>query len=274
MIPSSRVGVCTWIFGAVPLPKMAAELARMGFGGVELRADYEKDSPEEINEIFGDWGLRIFSLTPMDVDLSHPDESIRRAAIVDYERMLDFAAALEDDPVVCIHGLVGRIRAIDSDEAEYAHLVESVAAVAEMATARRLRLVFEVLNRYETHQVHNAAQAAQLLADVGALNLGILLDGYHMNIEESEPASAIREAGASLWLYHAADSNRRGLGFGHADWRAQLGALEEIGYSGPIVLECTAVGPDPFTPIKSGDWREQLASDLRESLRRMSSENR
>ena len=78
--------------------------------------------------------------------------------------------------------------------------------MAELAAARRLRLVFEVLNRYETHQIRTGAQAAQLLADVDALNLGILLDGYHMNIEESDPAAAIQEAGASLWLYHAADS--------------------------------------------------------------------
>ena len=236
MIPSARVGVCTWIFGGAPLTRLAAELARMGFGGVELRADYETDSPEDINSIFGDWGLSIFSLTPMDVDLSHPDAQIRRAAIADYERLLDFAAALEDEPFVCIHGLVGRCRAIEDDAAEYAHLVESVAAVAELAGARRLRLVFEVLNRYETHQVRTRAQAAQLLADVGALNLGILLDGYHMNIEESDPAAAILEAGASLWLYHAADSNRRGLGFGNSDWRAQLAALAEIGYAGPMCV--------------------------------------
>ena len=271
MIPSVRVGVCTWIFGGAPLTRLAAELARMGFGGVELRADYETDSPEDINSIFGDWGLSIFSLTPMDVDLSHPEVQIRRAAIADYERLLDFAAALEDEPFVCIHGLVGRCRAVEEDVAEYAHLVESVAAVAELAAARRLRLVFEVLNRYETHQIRTGAQAAQLLADVDALNLGILLDGYHMNIEESDPAAAIQEAGASLWLYHAADSNRRGLGFGHSDWQAQLAALAEIGYVGPVVLECSAEGPDPFTPIKGDGWREQLVGDLRESLRVLNS---
>ena len=269
MIAPSRTGVCTWIFGGMPLQKMAAELSRLGFGGVELRADYERDSPEEINEIFGDWGLTIFSLTPMDVDISHPDEAIRNAAIAEYERLLDFAAALEDEPYVSIHGLVGRIRAVESAEAEYAYLVESVSEIAQMAATRRLRLVYEVLNRYESHQVVTSAQALQLKTDVGALNLGILLDGYHMNIEEEDPAAAIREAGASLWLFHTADSNRRGLGLGHSNWRGQLAALEEIGYSGPIVLECTAVGPDPFTPIKTGDWRQQLTEDLRVSLRRL-----
>ncbi|MCY3836188.1 MAG: sugar phosphate isomerase/epimerase [Anaerolineaceae bacterium] len=269
MIAASRIGVCTWIFGAMPLQKMAADLARMGFGGVELRADYEKDSPAEINEIFGDWGLAIFSLTPMDVDLSHPEAKRRHSAIAAYDRLLDFAAALEDEPYVCIHGRVGRIRAQQSAEEESELLVESVSQIAEMAATRRLRLVFEVLNRYESHQVVNCSQALQLLADVGALNLGILLDAYHMNIEESDPVAAIHEAGAALWLYHCADSNRRGLGFGHTDWRAQLAALAEIGYRGPLILECTAVGPDPFTPIKSGDWRGQLCEDLRLSLQRL-----
>lgn len=253
----------------MPLQKMAAALARMGFGGVELSADYENDSPAEINDIFGDWGLTIFSLTPMDVDLSHPEEGLRRSAIVEYERLLDFAAALEDEPYVCIHGMVGRIRAQQSAEQEYDLLVESVSQIAKMAAARRLRIVFEVLNRYESHQVVTSSRAVRLLADVGALNLGILLDAYHMNIEESDPVAAIHEAGAALWLYHGADSNRRGLGFGHTDWQAQLAALAEIGYRGPLILECTAVGPDPFTPIKSGDWRGQLFEDLRISLQRL-----
>lgn len=267
MIPATRVGVCTWIFGGAPDQRLAAGLSRMGFGGVELRADYEQDSPAEISEIFADWGLSIFSLTPMDVDIAHPDEQVRRQAVGDYERLLDFAAALEDEPLVSIHGLVGRCRALGEEAAEYEYLVDSVKQVAELAAARRLRLVFEVLNRYETHQIHTGAQAAQLLADVGALNLGILLDAYHMNIEEASPAAAIRAAGASLWLYHAADSNRRGLGFGHSDWRAELAALADIGYSGPLVLEITAAGADPFTPIKGEGWRAQLEGDLRQSLR-------
>ena len=272
MISATRVGVCNWIFGAASLAKTAGKLARMGFGGVQLSADYERDSPKEVSEIFADWGLHIFSLTPMNVDLAHPQARFRRAASVAYEKMLDFAAAMEDAPLVCVHGRVGRYAAFnDDDRREYDHLVESLSALAEGARARRLRLVYEVLNRYESHLVNTSSQATRLLADVGALNLGILLDGYHMNIEEADPARAIQEAGAALWLYHAADSNRRGLGKGNSDWSGQLAALADIGYTGPIILEINAPGPNPFQANKRGDWRAELDADLRESLRRLTS---
>ena len=227
MIPSARVGVCTWIFGGAPLTRLAAELARMGFGGVELRADYETDSPEDINSIFGDWGLSIFSLTPMDVDLSHPDAQIRRAAIADYERLLDFAAALEDEPFVCIHGLVGRCRAIEDDAAEYAHLVESVAAVAELAGARRLRLVFEVLNRYETHQVRTPRSGCAIAGRCGRAQFGHIARwiSHEYRRERPSPRQSWRRAprcGSTMRRIQTGAGLGLGIAIGGRNWRRSL----------------------------------------------------
>ena len=87
---------------------------------------------------------------------------------------------------------------------------------------------------------HTAAEALDFVDDVGADNVGILLDAYHMNIEEADPAAAIRQAGDRLWLYHAADSNRQSIGRGHTDFAAQLATLSDIIYQGPIIMECTA----------------------------------
>ena len=101
---------------------------------------------------------------------------------------------------------------------------------------------------------------------VGEANVGVLLDAYHMNIEESEPAAALRLAGDKLWLYHVADSNRQGVGRGHTDFRAQMTALADIGYDGPIIVECTAPGPDPFTAIKDEESLGWLERYLQESL--------
>jgi sugar phosphate isomerase/epimerase len=105
----------------------------------------------------------------------------------------------------------------------------------------------------------------QFVADVGSPSLGILLDAYHMNIEEADPAAALRLAGSRLWLYHVADSNRQGVGRGHTDFGAQLQALREIDYQGPVILEATAPGPDPFSPIKGPDSRSWLETYLGES---------
>jgi D-psicose/D-tagatose/L-ribulose 3-epimerase len=123
----------------------------------------------------------------------------------------------------------------------------------------------EVLNRYEAHLVNTASEALAFVDEVGADNVGLLLDAYHMNIEESQPAAALRQVGDRLWLYHAADSNRQGIGRGHTDFSAQMAALGDIGYDGPIILECTAPGPDPFTAIKGPESPSWLELYLQES---------
>jgi sugar phosphate isomerase/epimerase len=88
-----------------------------------------------------------------------------------------------------------------------------------------------------------------------------------MNIEEPDPVAAILDAGERLALFHAADSNRQAVGRGHTDFVALTRALRRIGYDGDVVIECTAPGPDPFTPVKGEGWRDQVRQYAVESLR-------
>jgi len=160
---------------------------------------------------------------------------------------------------------VGRVRALSSVALERALFAEAVRQVAERAGTLGLRLVIEALNRYESHLLNTAAEVSAFVTEVGSDHAGILLDAYHMNIEEADPAAALRLAGEWLSLYHAADSNRQGIGRGHIDFGAQVGALADIGYLGPIILECTAPGPDPFAAIKDERSLGWLETYLQES---------
>jgi D-psicose/D-tagatose/L-ribulose 3-epimerase len=262
------LGVCTWIFGDRPLTDVGRRLAALNFDGVELLGALAAYQAAEVLEVLGSHKLQVFSLTPDNVDLAHPDDHIRAPAIDYYLRLLDFAASL-DQPLVSCHGYVGRVRPISSLVEERRLFEQAVRQIAERAQQLKLRLVIEVLNRYESHLVNTAAEALNFVDDVGADNVGVLLDAYHMNIEEADPAQAIRRAGNRLWLYHAADSNRQGLGRGHTDFATQLAALSEIGYPGPIIMECTAPGPDPFTASKGEgtvDWIETFLRESRELL--------
>lgn len=265
MQPSIKLGVCTWTFGNLPLIEIAQRLHTLGFDGVELMGDLEHYQPLEAAQVLRDHGLEIFSLTPDDVDLAHPDASVRSAAIDYYLRLLDFAAEL-GNPLVSCHGCVGRVRAISSQAEERALFASAVRQIAQRARAIDLRLVMEVLNRYEAHLLTTAAEAVEFVDELGTDNLGILLDAYHMNIEEPEPCAALRHASHRLWLYHVADSNRQGIGRGHTDFSAQIAALADIKYDGPMILECTAPGPDPFTAIKGEDSLTWLETYLQESM--------
>jgi sugar phosphate isomerase/epimerase len=259
-----NLGVCTWTFGDLPLGDIAGRVSRLGLDGVELMGDLARYQPAEAARVLRDHGLKVFSLTPDNVDLAHPDEAVRSQAVDYYLRLLNFAAEL-GGPLVSCHGYVGRVRALSSQAEERDLFVEGVRRIAARAREMDLRLVMEVLNRYEAHLLNTAADAHEFVDDVGSENVGILLDAYHMNIEEPDPATALRGVGERLWLYHAADSNRQAIGRGHTDFSAQVAALKDIGYRGPIILECTAPGPDPFTAIKDADSRAWLEMYLDES---------
>jgi len=266
-----RYGVCNWIFGDEDLAATAAFLAQAGFDGLELKGDLQLYRPADVVDVLGEHGLAVLSLTPEDVDLAHPESRVREEALDYYLRLLDFAAAV-GAPVVSCHGAVGRVRALAAIEEEYAYLLAGVQRIAARAVELNLRLAMEVLNRYESHLLNTAAQAVQFVADVADVadvstpNVGILLDAYHMNIEEADPAAAILDAGEHLFLFHAADSNRQAVGRGHTDFLALMGALRRVGYAGDIVIECTAAGPDPFTPVKGPGWRDQVRRYAAESL--------
>ena len=260
-----KYGVCNWIFGDEPLVETAARLASFGCDGLELKGDLELYDPAEVKAVLDDHGLAVLSLTPEDVDLPHPDAEIRAEAVDYYLRLLDFAVAL-GSPIVGCHGAVGRIRPAATYEQEYVNYVVGVQRIAERAQELGLRLAIEVLNRYESHLLNTAEEAVRFVEEVGARNVGLLLDAYHMNIEEADLGSAICAAGERLFLFHAADSNRQAVGRGHTDFEGVMRALNEIGYDDTVIIECTASGPDPFTPVKGPGWRDEAASYVAESI--------
>jgi len=260
-----RTGVCSWTFGPLPLETVLARIAALGFDGVELYGDLARFQPQRTASLVRDAGLQILSVTPDNADIAHPDPAVRAEAVDYYLRLMDFAAEL-GRPVTGVHGWVGRIQAVQDQQAEWNLLVDSLGPICRRAEALGVPLVFEVLNRYESHLVNTAQEGLALLQDVGSPALKLLLDAYHMNIEEADPAQAIRATGAHLGLLHLADSNRAGLGLGHTDVPALLAALDAIQYAGPLVMEATASGPNPFTPVKAGDYLGQLERYLTRSL--------
>jgi sugar phosphate isomerase/epimerase len=107
----------------------------------------------------------------------------------------------------------------------------------------------------------------RFIKEVGLENVGILLDAYHMNIEEADLRSAILAAKDHLFLFHAADSNRQAVGRGHTDFLGIMRTLNDVGYDGSIIVECTASGPDPFTPVKELGWRGEVWTYVDESIK-------
>lgn len=145
-------------------------------------------------------------------------------------------------------------------------MAEEVSLISVRAEELGLRIALEGLNRYESHLLNTAVQLRSFVNAVGSSAVGILLDTYHMNIEEDDLAGAIQTAGDKLFLFHVADSNRRALGRGHIQFSDVLRGLEQANYSGPIIVECTAPGPDPFTTMKRAGYYEQTVNEVQKSI--------
>jgi sugar phosphate isomerase/epimerase len=113
-----------------------------------------------------------------------------------------------------------------------------VDALCECASVDdNVRFAIEPINRYETNLVNTVQSGLQLLENIGRKNVGLLLDTFHMNIEEASMTESIRASREHLFHFHVADSNRWHPGAGHVDFRSVLDTLHEIGYSGFVSAE-------------------------------------
>ena len=95
----------------------------------------------------------------------------------------------------------------------------------------------EVVNRFEQFLLNTAEEAVEYVKAVNSPNAKILLDTYHMNIEEDHIGTAIETAGSYLGHVHLGENNRRPPGYGHIAWDELAGALKKINYTGALVME-------------------------------------
>lgn len=257
-----RYAISNWIYGDEPLRESFFRLARYHYQGLELVGEPERYPTDEVLNLCREVGLTVTSVLSWCIwglpgrDLASPDAEERAAALRYGKRCVDFAAAVGAPILVVLPAPAGRTSPTGSPKTEgewlsgyrdeWKNAVGSVRELAVYAQGRKVLLALEPINRYETFLITNLEQALQFVADVGAKNLKLHLDTFHMNIEEPDPAAAVRRAGDLLVNMHVSDSNRQAPGRGHTDFPGLLGALREINYQGALVLEPVPWGSDPI----------------------------
>lgn len=135
--------------------------------------------------------------------------------------------------------------------------VAALAATGDLARAAGIDVVLEIVNRFETNLLNTTAQGLKFLADADNDALSLHLDTFHMNIEEANPAAAIRLAGDRLGYFHVGESNRGYLGDGVIAFDPIFDALLDIGYARDIVFESfsTAI-VDEALSLACAIWRD------------------
>ena len=177
------------------------------------------------------------------ITLLHPDAQIRELARSRLADLIEFATRV-GAPVVTIGGFRGRSNG--DQQAALVRLGEILREAADMAGDRGVRLAVEPINRYEGDLIQNAAQGLAFLEQVKHPAIGLLLDTFHVNIEEAswtEPFVRVFAVG-KLFHVHLGDNNRLPPGKGLIDFLAILQTLQTLGYQGFLSAELLAL-PDP-----------------------------
>ena len=132
-----------------------------------------------------------------------------------------------------------------------------LAEVAEEAKPLGVDIVLEVVNRFETNLLNTAAQGLKYIEDSGSDHLRLHLDTFHMNIEEANPAAAIRLAGDKIGYFHIGESNRGYLGDGVINFDAIFDALLDIDYQRDVVFESFSTTiVDESLSLACAIWRD------------------
>jgi D-psicose/D-tagatose/L-ribulose 3-epimerase len=223
------------------------KVAAFGFDIIEICIeDPVTINPDRIRPRLEKAGIRatICGAFGPDRDLSSDESSIRENGIAYTQRCINFARDLGADIVVGpAYSAVGKTRMLEpaARAAQWKLAVESLNRVGEYAAARDVRLGLEPLNRFETDLVNTIDQGVRLVKDIDRPNVGLLVDTFHMNIEEKDIPAALRRAGRHIFEFHACSSDRGTPGEDHLPWPEIVTALGDIGFDGPVVIEA-------FTP--------------------------
>jgi sugar phosphate isomerase/epimerase len=228
-----------------------AKIAAWGYDGVELAIrDPRLVDADALLSVVNQHGLEVPAIGTGQawgeegLSFTDPDRDVRAAAIQRVRDHVPFAA--QTNAVIIIGLLRGIVKPGVKHEQAYTWLVEALQRCSAAAAPHGVRLVLEPINRYETTLINNVDQGLALIEAVGADNFGLLLDTFHMNIEEPKIEDSIRTAGDRIFHFHVADSNRWYPGAGHIDFGSVMATLRDIGYAGYVSVEAMPM-PDADT---------------------------
>ena len=177
----------------------------------------------------------------LEQDLSSENEAIRRNGIqftTDAFRIMSEMGSKMYSGVDIAAWNKTFTEGITDKSAAWDRSVSSVKEIMKLAEIQGITFAVEVVNRYESSLVNTAEEAVKYVEAVGSPNCKILLDTYHMNIEEDSFSGAIRLVGNHLGHFHVGESNRKPPSkTGKMPWDEIAGALKEIDYQGAIVME-------------------------------------
>lgn len=242
-----KFGVSTWLwtspFTTASIQELFPKIAQMGFDVVEIAVeDPSLINIQEVKKALNQYGLKanICGAFGAARDFTNDDATFHKTSFSYIESCLDFCVEVETDffggPM---YSAVGKARMCSPEQrkTEWNRAVTNLRIVCKMAEERGLKIALEPLNRFESDLVNTAEDVLRLVNDIDHPAAKIMLDGFHMNIEEKDVEQAIITAGDKLIHLQVSENYRGTPGTGQTNWSAYKKGLERIKYSGTITIE-------------------------------------
>jgi protein FrlC len=246
-----KLSIASSVFVNYPLGDAIRMAAEAGYAGIDVwggrphiyRHDYDQAELGKLRILIADYGLQLPSFMPAFFryphSLSSPNEVVRQDSLAYMYQCMDNAAALGTKILLGIpgHSLHGQAR----DDARK-RLIESIAAVCEVARQYDIELGIEPANQAITDLVNTAGDAKLIIEELGYENLGIVLDTGHIHLSAESPREAISVAGSLLLQFHVNDNDGRRQqnlipGDGSFDFDSCINLLIEAKFNGFLTVE-------------------------------------
>ena len=240
-----------------PIETTLERLHRLGYDSIEIKGEPAQYDWQEVRGLMDKYEIECWGSVTMMFegrDLLSPHQDVRRSTVEYIKDCIRMVKALRGEMFCIVPSVVGKVKPLASLTEEWQWAVEGLKEVTAFAGEHGIKTGIEPLNRFETYFINRHDQALRLAEEVGN-DLRVVLDAFHINIEERDWRQAIRNTGSRLLDFHVADNNRRPCGQGSYDWTEVVSLLKEIGYQGPLTAEF--VMTIDRTPLAlSGEKRE------------------
>jgi sugar phosphate isomerase/epimerase len=252
------------------LTEKARNLKKWGFDGMGVFVEYgdwNAELKKEILELKANTGVKPCEFCfggPLYGHLMSDDAGLRTKSRAMYREAAEMCAEIggaiteleylygPQDPLPLFDPYA---RMNEQQEAGFIEMYKEMCAVIRGSDAY---VLVEPINRYEAPFLNNVDHCLEVLKKMNDANAGLLLDMFHLSIEEACIAAKVRDAGDYTKYVHLGDSNRLMPGYGHTDWAAITRALKDAGFTGYMSLECSLTGDAQKTLPEAAAYMQNL----------------
>lgn len=252
-----KIGLCitfnpifTHIFKVYDINKDFKKFAEIGYRGIEISIRDTADiNWDNFNAVLQKNFIELVTIATGlvrkidNISLMDQKKEDRNSAVLRLNKMIEKISEYDSSERNILIGYVKGELSVNKTENKkrLGLLNKSLDEILELAEKKKVRILIEVINHKETNFINDIASGVEFISGFNSDYLKLLIDTYHMNIDEKDCYQAVKEAGACIGNVHISDDGRKFPGHGNMDFKPILKALNEIGYSGYLTIESNEV---------------------------------